>query len=42
MKKVKSRVINFIVIAAFVIASVITTLVIIIKSIIEFIAKQVL
>ena len=39
MKKVKSRVINFIVIAAFVIASVITTLVIIIKSIIEFIAK---
>jgi len=39
MKKVKSRVINFIVIAAFVIASLITTSVIIIKSIIEFIAK---
>lgn len=39
MKKVKSRVLNFIVIASFVIASVITTSVIIIKSIIEFIAK---
>ena len=39
MNKVKSRVINFIVIASFVIASVITTAVIIIKSIIEFITK---
>jgi len=39
MKKVKSRVLNFIIITAFVIASVITTSVIIIKSIIEFIAK---
>ena len=39
MNKVKSRVINFIIISLFVIASVITTAVIIIKSIIEFIAK---
>ena len=39
MNKIKSRVMNFIIIASFVIASVITTSVIIIKSIIEFIAK---
>ena len=39
MNKIKSRVMNFIVIASFVIASVITTSVIIIKSIIEFIYK---
>ena len=39
MKKNKSKVLNFIVITVFVIASVITTSVIIIKSIIEFIAK---
>ncbi len=37
--KNKSRVLNFIVIATFVIASIITTSVIIIKSIIEFITK---
>ena len=39
MNKIKSRVMNFIVIASFVIASVITTSVIIIKSIIESIGK---
>ena len=39
MNKVKSRVLNFIIIATFVIASIITSSVIIIKSIIGFIAK---
>jgi len=37
--KNKSRVINFIIITSFVIASVITTSIIIIKSIIDFISK---
>ena len=39
MKKVKSRVLNFIVIASLLLASVVTTVVIVIKSLIDFINK---